>query len=73
MTKNKGKPTRQQADERKEREVTDPASPRTIHRLDRSRGDEKVAEGPVPSRQRAMPTPESVRQQRSKAATKRGS
>jgi hypothetical protein len=44
----KGKPSKQQADERRERELetpNDPQPPRTIHRLDRSRGDEKGGKG----------------------------
>jgi hypothetical protein len=49
MSENKGKPSKQQADERKEREVNDdPASPRKIHRLDRSRSDEKGGKGATP-------------------------
>lgn len=46
--KNKGKPSQQRADERKEREAekpNDPQSARTIHRFDRSRSDEKGCEG----------------------------
>lgn len=46
MTKNKGKPSQQKADERKESEAnTDPRSPRQVHRLDRSRSDEKGGKG----------------------------
>jgi hypothetical protein len=45
---NKGKPSKQVADERKEREVERPDDPqrgRTIHRLDRSASDEKGGKG----------------------------
>jgi hypothetical protein len=45
---NKGKPTKQVADERKERETERPDDPqrgRTIHRLDRSGSDEKGGKG----------------------------
>jgi hypothetical protein len=51
MTKNKGKPTQQKADERLESEGNhDPRSPRTVHRLDRSRSDEKGGKGATPRR-----------------------
>jgi hypothetical protein len=58
--KNKGKPSRQQADERKELDVSDSRAARTIHRFDRSRGDER---GPSVPR-RTFETEESVRQRR---------
>ncbi|RYZ03045.1 MAG: hypothetical protein EOO73_29445 [Myxococcales bacterium] len=46
MSENKGKPSQQKADERKERETnTSPSAARTVHRLDRSRGDEKGGKG----------------------------
>lgn len=46
MSENKGKPSKQKADERKERETNDdPAAPRNVHRLDRSRSDEKGGKG----------------------------
>jgi hypothetical protein len=61
--KNKGKPSRQEADERKEREVTDPSSPRTIHRFDRSRSDEKGGRGELGAR-RSLETVESKRQRK---------
>ena len=44
----KGKPSKQVADERKEREVERPDDPqraRSVHRLDRSRSDEKGGKG----------------------------
>lgn len=51
MTKNKGKPSQQKADERVERESNqDPRSARTVHRLDRSRSDEKGGKGATPKR-----------------------
>jgi hypothetical protein len=50
MTKNKGKPSKQKADERKEREASS-ESTKTIHRLDRSRADEKGARGETARRQ----------------------
>jgi hypothetical protein len=51
MTKNKGKPAQQKADERVESEGNqDPRSPRTVHRLDRSGGDEKGGKGETPRR-----------------------
>jgi hypothetical protein len=49
MSKNKGKPSQQKADERKELEAS-PTAARTIHRLDRSRGDEKNSKGETASR-----------------------
>jgi len=64
MSKNKGKPTKQVADQRKELEVSDPRSPRTIHRLDRSRGDEKGGKGELPTRLRSIETGESKRQRK---------
>jgi hypothetical protein len=46
MSKNKGKPSQQKADERKELGSNGgPGSPRSIHRLDRSRTDEKGGKG----------------------------
>lgn len=45
MTENKGKPSQQKADERKEREASSGTGPRGIHRLDRSRSDEKGSKG----------------------------
>jgi hypothetical protein len=46
MTENKGKPSQQKPDQRKERETTsDSTSARQVHRLDRSRGDEKGGAG----------------------------
>jgi hypothetical protein len=46
MTSNKGKPSQQKADERTEtRGNADTRSPRTVHRLDRSRSDEKGGKG----------------------------
>jgi hypothetical protein len=49
MSENKGKPSKQRADERKELEANDsPAGPRKIHRLDRSRSDEKGGKGATP-------------------------
>lgn len=65
MTKSKGKPSRQVADERKERDVTDSRSPRTIHRFDRSRSDEKGGKGDTPVR-RSFETVESKRQRQGK-------
>jgi hypothetical protein len=54
MTQNKGKPTQQKLDERKEREGNrDPAGPRTSHRLDRSRSDEKGGKGGSAKREAA--------------------
>lgn len=51
MTKNKGKPSQQKADERVERDGNrDPASPRTIHRLDRSQNDEQASKRATPKR-----------------------
>jgi hypothetical protein len=51
MTKNKGKPSQQKADERLESEGNqDPRSPRAVHRLDRSRSDEKGGKGATPRR-----------------------
>jgi hypothetical protein len=51
MTKNKGKPSQQKADERVEGGGNeDPRSPRTVHRLDRSRSDEKGGKGATPKR-----------------------
>ena len=51
MTKNKGKPSKQKADERKEIEAnTGAGGPRSIHRLDRSRSDEKGGKGPAANR-----------------------
>jgi hypothetical protein len=67
MTKNKGKPSRQQPDERKELDVVDPRSPRTLHRFDRSRGDEKGGKGETPIR-RTLETTESKRQRKRAAA-----
>jgi hypothetical protein len=49
MTKNKGKPSKQKADERKEDEASSEA-PKSIHRLDRSRSDEKGARGEMARR-----------------------
>jgi hypothetical protein len=45
MSENKGKPSQQKADERKERETTTGAGSRAVHRLDRSRSDEKGSKG----------------------------
>lgn len=64
MTKNKGKPSQQVADERKELEVTDERSPRAIHRLDRSRSDEKGGKGELPTRLQPRETTESKRQRK---------
>jgi len=64
---NKGKPSKQAADERKEREVTDSRSPRTVHRLDRSRS-EKGGTGATAARQRSFETPESVLQKAKRPA-----
>jgi hypothetical protein len=51
MTKNKGKPSQQKADERLESQGNqDPRTPRTVHRLDRSRSDEKGGKGATPRR-----------------------
>jgi hypothetical protein len=52
MTKNKGKPSAQKADERTER-VADSRSPRTVHRLDRSRSDEKGGKGETANTQKS--------------------
>jgi hypothetical protein len=51
MSENKGKPSKQKADERLEGEGNvDPRTPRTVHRLDRSRSDEKAGKGATPRR-----------------------
>jgi Ulp1 family protease len=51
MTNNKGKPSQQKADERLESEGNhDPRSPRSVHRLDRSRSVEKGGKGATPRR-----------------------
>jgi hypothetical protein len=47
MSENKGKPSQQKMDERKERDAT---GSRTSHRLDRSRSDEKGGKGASPKR-----------------------
>jgi hypothetical protein len=57
MTKNKGKPSRQQADERVETQGNiDPQRARAVHRLDRSRGDEKGGKGPSATKHQSAPT-----------------
>jgi hypothetical protein len=60
MSENKGKPSRQVPDERKEIDAGESGSPRTIHRLDRSRSDEKGGKGELPKR--TFETGESKRQ-----------
>lgn len=57
MSKNKGKPSQQKADERKELESNGgPGSPRSVHRLDRSRTDEKGGKGATSRRNIATGT-----------------
>jgi hypothetical protein len=56
MTKNKGKPSAQKADERKEREAGSGLA-KTIHRLDRSRTDEKGGRGDTARRQQGTAKP----------------
>jgi hypothetical protein len=66
---NKGKPTKQVVDERKESEVADPKAARKIHRFDRSRSDEKGGKGPMPSR--VSPRPTTASTQRAPRASSR--